>query len=214
MAIVFFLTQPVFSVKINLLSSSFVWNIHSYSAKNLRRVLEILCGTFERCSRLHAMFRRKWTDLDEIWGTPSILFGAGPDRFRAQSAQNRQRESLRKFFVFFVGYIMQPNFTEFAHKTWFWEMVRSFGIIFWNFALKGFFPKNFQFCLIIVNDFRLPATISPKWLQILENDDRLARIRNVSFPSVPLGSTQSHSPGQHSLYTEWFSSMDRCQTAS
>ena len=37
-----------------------------------------------------------------IWmkfgGTPSILFGAGPDRFCARSAQKRQRETLRKFF--------------------------------------------------------------------------------------------------------------------
>ena len=31
-------------------------------------------------------------DLDEIWGTPSVLSGAGPDRFWARSAQKRERE--------------------------------------------------------------------------------------------------------------------------
>jgi len=37
----------------------------------------------------------------------------------------------------------QTNFTKFAHKTWFCEVVNPFGIIFWKFALKGsFFPKN------------------------------------------------------------------------
>jgi len=67
--------------------------------------------------------------------------------------------------------------------------------------------------VIIVNDFRLQAAISRKWLQILENHDRLARLWNVGFPSIPLESTQSHSPGQQSPYTEWLSSMRRCQTA-
>jgi len=41
--------------------------------------------------------------LDEIWGTPSIFFGAGPDRYWARSAQKREWESLRKF-CFFVRY--------------------------------------------------------------------------------------------------------------
>jgi len=37
----------------------------------------------------------------------------------------------------------QPNFTKFAHKTCFYEVVNAFGIIFWKFARKGsFFPKN------------------------------------------------------------------------
>jgi len=45
--------------------------------------------------------------------------------------------------------------------------------------------------LIIVNDFRLQAAISRKWLQILESDDRLGRQWNDGFPSVPLESTQS-----------------------
>ena len=37
----------------------------------------------------------------------------------------------------------QPNFTKFAHKTWFCEVLNPFGIIFWKFALMGsFFQKN------------------------------------------------------------------------
>jgi len=42
----------------------------------------------------------------------------------------------------------QPNFTKFAHKTWFWDVVNPFGIIFWKFALKDdmqwFFTKLMQ----------------------------------------------------------------------
>jgi len=45
--------------------------------------------------------------------------------------------------------------------------------------------------VIIVNDFQLQAAISRKWLQILENHDKLARLWNVGFTSVPLQSTQS-----------------------
>jgi len=61
-------------------------------------------GAFERCSRVRLYLRRKWTDLDEIWGTPSILFKAGPDRFWARSAQKRERETetLRKFCFYSV----------------------------------------------------------------------------------------------------------------
>ena len=61
-------------------------------------------------------------DLDEVWGTPSIFFGAGPDRFWARSAQKRERETLRKFFLSgkqrtTLSISGQPNFTKFAHKT-------------------------------------------------------------------------------------------------
>jgi len=34
----------------------------------------------------------------------------------------------------------------------------------------------------------------------LENHDRLARIWNIGLPSVPLESTQSHSPGQQAAH--------------
>jgi len=72
----------------------------------------------------------------------------------------------------------------------------------WKFALKGSF---FQKTLIIVNDFRLQAAISRKWLQILESDDRLARLWNVGFPSITLESTQIHSPGQQAPYKKGLS---------
>ena len=64
----------------------------------------------------------------------------------------RRRESARPCgsFVFLSGkqrttllISAQPNFTKFAHKTWFCEVVKPFGIIFWKFALKwSFFRKN------------------------------------------------------------------------
>jgi len=56
-----------------------------------------------------------------------------------------------------------------------------------NLPARGLFSKkNLHFGLIEVNDFRLPAAISPKRLQILESHDRLARLRNVGFPLTPL----------------------------
>jgi len=57
---------------------------------------------------------------------------------------------------------------------------------FWKFARKGSFSEKVNFCVKLVNDFRLQAAISAKWLQILESHDWLARLRNVGFPSVPL----------------------------
>jgi len=39
----------------------------------------------------------------------------------------------------------------------------------------------------------------------LENHDSLARLWNVGFPSVPLESTQSHSPGQQALHEKGLS---------
>ena len=99
----------------------------------------------------------------------------------------------------------QPNFTKFAHKTWFCEVVKPFGIIFWKFVLKWSFLEK---TVIIVNDFRLQAAISRKRLQILENHDRLARLWNPGFPSVPLKSTQSHSPGQQAPHKEGLSNAE------
>ena len=83
------------------------------------------------------------------------------------------------------------------HKTWFCEVVNPFGIISWKFALKGSFLQR---TVIIVNDFRLQAAISRKWLQILENHHRMARLWNVGFPSVPVESTQTHLPSQQAAY--------------
>ena len=56
-----------------------------------------------------------------------------------------------------------------------------------NLPVRGlFFPKNLHFGLIKVNDFQLPAAISPKRLQILESHDRLDRFWNVDVPLTPL----------------------------
>jgi len=44
----------------------------------------------------------------------------------------------------------QPDFTKFAHKTWFCDVVDPFVIFFFKFALKGSF---FPITLIIVNNF-------------------------------------------------------------
>jgi len=56
-----------------------------------------------------------------------------------------------------------------------------------NLPVRGLFSqKNLNFGLIKVNDFRLPATISPKRLQILESHDRLDRLWNAGFPLTPL----------------------------
>ena len=63
--------------------------------------------------------------------------------------------------------------------------------IFENLPVRGLFPKKANFCVNIVNDFRLQAAISPKWLQIALSHDRLARLQNAGFPLVPLESTQS-----------------------
>jgi len=87
----------------------------------------------------------------ERFGTPSILFGADPDRFWARSAQKRERETLRKFCLFLSGKQRttllisgQPNFTKFAHKTWFCEVVNPFGIFFFLKICPywAFFPKK------------------------------------------------------------------------
>ena len=65
----------------------------------------------------------------KFWGTPSILFGAGPDRFWARFVQNRS-ESGRPCgsFVFLSGKQRttvpssgQPNFTKFAQDVILWR---------------------------------------------------------------------------------------------
>jgi len=99
--------------------------------------------------RVSTMFTRLaiTPDLDENFGTPSILFGAGRGRSWARSAQKRERETLRKFCFFLSGkqrttlpIFGQPNFTKFAHKTWFCAMVNPFGIIF--LPLRSLFFQN------------------------------------------------------------------------
>ena len=72
--------------------------------------------------------------------------------------------------------------------------------IYENLPVRGLFSKKIKFWVTVFNDFGLQATISPKSLQISESHDRLASLRNVGFPSVPLESTQSHSPGLQAAY--------------
>jgi len=65
-----------------------------------------------------------------------------------------------------------------------------------------FLSKKATFARKSSRNFRLQATISPKWLQIVENHDGLASLRNVDFPLLPLESTRSHSRGLYSAHTE------------
>ena len=62
--------------------------------------------------------------------------------------------------------------------------------IYENLPERGLFSKNVNFCLNIVNAFRLQSTISPKWIQIAESHDRLACLRNVGIPYVSFESTK------------------------
>jgi len=78
--------------------------------------------------------------------------------------------------------------------------------IYENLPVRGLFPKR-----QLLGDHlqRLQAAISPKRLLISESHDRLASLRNVGFPFVPLESTQSHSPGLQAAYKKrhfWTSS--------
>ena len=85
----------------------------------------------------------------------------------------------------------RPNFTKFARKACFRVRMNPFAKHFWKFASKGSFSKKVNFCVNIVNDFRLQAAMSAKWIQIAGSHDRLARLRNVGFPFVTLESIQS-----------------------
>jgi len=92
----------------------------------------------------------------------------------------------------------QPNFTKFAHKTWFCEVVKPFGIIFWKFALKwSFFRKNrdhrqrfptssrdFSETITNLGKSRQVGAPMESWLSI-----RTVEINSKSFP-WPAGSAQ------------------------
>jgi len=139
------------------------------------------------------------------------MCAAGPDRFWARSAQKREREREPKFCFFLSDKQRaisptsgRPNFTKFAYQTWIYVRMNPVGKHFWKFARKGSFSENVKFCLNVVNDFWLQAVISPKWIQIAESRDRLARLWNVGFPSIPLESTESHSPGLYSAHNVYF----------
>ena len=98
---------------------------------------------------------------------------AGHERFWVWSAPKREQETLWKFCFWSAKQRTtlpisgQPNFTKFAHKTWFYVRMNPVGKMFWKFAHKGsFFQKTLQFCLIRVNDFRLQVTNLGKSWQV------------------------------------------------
>ena len=131
-----------------------------------------------------------------------------PDRFWVQAAQKRERESERKFFFCPVINARLYRFpplrsTRRGYERW-WILSDS---ICENLPVRGPFSKKVNFCVNVVNDCGLQAAISAKWLQILESHDWLACLLNVGFTSVPLESTQSHSPGLQAAYLQCFDSV-------
>jgi len=166
------------------------------------------CKNFvARLNGVWTMFTRSAITQPEVngfgWnlGNSEYIAWSCPDKFWALSVQKRQQKREPNFFLSIKQRAIlptsgRPNFTKFAQNDVFscphvglWKRL-------WKFARKGSLSqKNLHFCLIKVNDFRLPAAISPKWLQILESHDRLARLWNVGFPLTPLEWTQIDSPG-------------------
>jgi len=131
-----------------------------------------------------------------VWSCPRQILGA----IRAEVAAGARAEILlffcqlnnTRFHRLPVGQISR----NLHRKTCFRVRMCRFGKHLWKFARKGsFFPQNLKTWVIFVNDFRLPESISPKWLQILESHDRLDRLWNVDFPLTPLKWTQNNSHG-------------------
>jgi len=125
----------------------YVWGLRlltCYSAKKLQEASPSIGNTLWRVS---TMFTRSAIISPEVngfgWnlGTPSTLFGSGPDIFWARSAQKRERCFLSGKQRTTLPISGQPNFTKFAHKTWFCDVVNPFGIFFLNLPLRGLFSK-------------------------------------------------------------------------
>ena len=135
-------------------------------------------------------------------------FGRGPRRSKSGRPcgsfflSGKQRTTLPIFG--------QPNFTKFAHNTWFCDVVNPFGIFFWKFALNGsFFQKTWS-----------SSTISDFKPRFLGNDYKSWKImtgwrayemlafhpyRRNQLKVIPLASrlrTRKDCPMQ-SPYTEW-----------
>jgi len=121
-----------------------------------------------------------------VWSCPWQILGA----IRTEAAAGGRAEILlfcplnnARFHRLPVGQISR----NLHKKTCFRVLLLGLWNICENLPVRDlFFPKNLHFGLIEVNDFRLPAAISPKRLQILESHDRLARLWNVGFPLTPL----------------------------
>jgi len=143
-----------------------------------------------------------------------MLSGACSDIFWARSAQKRERESEPKFCFFcevnnarlyrFPGSQISRNLhTRLGSVSVSWWILSEAN--FEDLPARGLFFQKGNFGATVFNDFGLQAAISPKWLQISESHDRLASLRNVGFPFVPLELTQSHSLGLQAAYKKWHS---------
>jgi len=121
------------------------------------------------------------------WSCPWQILGG----IRAEGAAGARAEILffcplnnTRFHRLPVGQISRNLHKNMSFRVRMW----GFGKHLLKCARKGsFYEKN---CLIKVNDFQLPESISLKILQILESHERLDRLWNVGFPLTPLEWTQ------------------------
>jgi len=136
-----------------------------------------------RFNDVHAS-RRKWTDLDEIWDTPSILSGAGSDRFWARSAQKRERKIEPKFcffchvnnarlYRFLVSQISRNLHTRRGSERW-WILSEN---IFENLPIRGLFPPKSQ----LLREYRQWLPTSGR--DICEMITNLGKSRLVGAPT-------------------------------
>ena len=91
----------------------------------------------------------------EIWGTPSILSGAGPGRLWARSVQKQERESEPNFFFRVVSktqfhLLLVSQISRNSHTMWIYVAMNPFGKHFWKFARKGSFFQKGNFCVRIL----------------------------------------------------------------
>jgi len=115
-----------------------------------------------------------------IW----ILSGAGRDRFWARSAQKREQESEPKFCFLFLSCKYRTTLPIFDHQISRNLHTRRGSERWWilseniceNLPVMALFSKKINFYVNIINDFRLQAVISAKWLQILKSHDWLAML--------------------------------------
>ena len=136
-----------------------------------------------------------------VWSWPWQIMGA----IRAEERAGARAEILfflsvskARFHRLPVGQISRNSHTRRGSMSR-WILSEN---VFENLPVRGLFSKKVRRCVNILNKFQLQAPISAKWIQIAESHDRLARLRNVGFPYVPLESTQSHSSGLQAEHTK------------
>ena len=123
---------------------------------------------FSRCSRVWLYFRRKWTDLDEIWSTLSTLSGlalanSGRDTRSSDSWRARQifcQVSNARFHRFPVSQISR-NLNTTRRSVSRWKLSEQ---NLENFTVRGRFPKKRKnvFKSFDVLQFRTPTSL-PAW---------------------------------------------------